>query len=169
MALSDVRTFSSQVGALFSTLCSQYLRKRCFGPLQVALVNIPMIREHCGYRRGLGLVHARNDEALGWTTKARGGPKALPPDAAAFFRARRKLGTEAIKGLHCDVLTSPLGNAPRERSLIFRLLDHLGPRDVLILDRGFPSRRLNPQTHRPRHHVRHSSGLRWRKGHDGSP
>lgn len=34
------------------------------------------------------------------------------------------------------------GKGHGERSLIFRLLDHLGPRDVLILDRGFPSRRL---------------------------
>ena len=215
MALSHVRDLSSQVGMLFFTLSVQFVRKRCFGPLQVALVNMTMIHEQCGYRRSLALVHARHGEAVGWTSAGRGGVKAAAPDAAAFCRARHKLAPEALKGLHGQMLASPLATAAQERwrwkgfrlvagdgawfllpaspevvsawgrpklaegkeayqpqllqvslwdvgavqplawveapcrgkgngerSLIFRLLDHLGTQDVLILDRGFPSRRL---------------------------
>jgi len=203
------------VRAILHFLPTGFDRERLLGPRQVVTVLMTMIREQCGYERGLALVNEHHGDVLGWNRKRRGRrARRRPPSGSAFCRARQNLLPAELLAMYGSALDSPQAMAARarwlwkghrllaadgvrfllpatppiidewgrprvasgeayqpqllqvsiwdvgaiqplswlqvpcrgkgygERSTILRLLDTMQPGDVLLLDRGFPSRRL---------------------------
>ncbi len=215
MGISHARAVQDDVRDILHILPTAFDRERLLGPRQIVAVLMTMIREQCGYARGLELVHEHHGDALGWnrTRRGRRAPR-RPPSASAFCRARQNLVPAELLEMYRVALDSPVATAARarwmwkghrlmaadgvrfllpatpsiiaewdrpkiaggeayqpqllqvalwdvgavqpvawvhvpcrgkghgERSAILRLLDTLQPGDVLLLDRGFPSRRL---------------------------
>jgi hypothetical protein len=215
MGTSHERTTQDTVRDILHFLPLGFDRERLLGPRQVVAVLMTMIREQCGYERGLALAYEHSGDALGWKNKRRGRrARRRPPSASAFCRARQNLLPAELLAMYRSALDSPLAQAARarwlwkghrllaadgvrfllpatqpiidewgrpkvaggeayqpqllqvaiwdvgavqplswvqvpcrgkgygERSAILRLLDTMKPGDVLLLDRGFPSRRL---------------------------
>ncbi len=215
MGITHERAVQDDVQDILHSFATGFDRERLLGPRQIVTVLMTMIREQCGYERGLALVHERHGDALGWNRK-RSGRRARrkPPSASAFCRARRHLLPAELLAQYRLALESPVARAAQsrwqwkghrllaadgvrfllpatpaiidewgqpkigagvayqpqllqvaiwdvgavqplswvqapcrgkgygERSAILRLLDTMQPGDVLLLDRGFPSRRL---------------------------
>jgi len=215
MGISHEHATEDDVRRFFHDLATGFDRERLLGPRQVVTVLLVMIREQCGYDRGLILTHERYGDAFGWTSKRRGRrARKLPPTASAFCRARQNLIPAEMLLLYRTLLESPTALSARqrwlwkghrtlaadgvrfllpatqpiidewgrpkvangeayqpqllqlalwdvgavqpiawvqvpchgkgygERSTILRMLDSMQAGDVLLLDRGFPSRRL---------------------------
>ena len=215
MGTSHERAIQDAVRDIFHFLPTAFDRERLLGPRQVVTVLMTMIREQCGYERGLALVNEHHGVALGWNRKRRGRrARRRPPSAGAFCRARQNLLPAELLAMYRSALDSPVALAAQtrwqwkghrllaadgvrfllpatqpiidewerpkvaggeayqpqllqvaiwdvgavqpiswvqapcrgkgygERSAILRLLDTMRPGDVLLLDRGFPSRRL---------------------------
>lgn len=215
MGNSHERALHHDVRELLHALPTTFARERLLGPRQVVAVLMTMIREQCGYERGLELTHERYGDALGWKSKRRGQrARRHPPSASGLCRARQNLVPAELLEMFRGALESPVATAARarwrwkghrlvaadgvrfllpaspsiiaewsrptiaggeayqphllqvalwdvgavqplawvqvpcrgkghgERTAILRLLDTLQPGDVLLLDRGFPSRRL---------------------------
>jgi hypothetical protein len=206
MASSQPRATLDDVRAILSSFASLFERERLLGPRQVVITLLFMIRNHCGYKRGLDTVSALLGAAFGW--------KKLPPKAGSFAKARRKLlpaemlamyrlalesssavaarnrwrwrgfrlvaadGTRFLLPAHDQLVgeylrprvaggeayqpqllqmtlwdvgaCQPLswcqcpcrGKGNGERALLMTLLSSLSSTDLLLLDRGFPSRRM---------------------------
>ena len=208
MGISHLQATQGDVRAIIHSFAALFERRRTFGPQQIVVTLMTMIRNECGYRRGLGLVHEHHGEVFGWGGGA-------PPDAGAFCRARQNLTPAEMQAAYRAALATPTAVAARnrwrwkgkvvyaadgvrlllpasdaviaewgrphiangleayqpqllqvtlwdvgavqplhwvhlpchgkghgERSAILKLIDRLVPGDVLLLDRGFPSRRL---------------------------
>jgi hypothetical protein len=215
MGTSHERAIHTDAQNLLHFLATGFDRDRVLGPRQVVAVLMTMIREQCGYERGIDLVHEHHGAAVGWDRKRRGRrARRRPPTASAFCRARQNLLPAELLAAYRAALDSPLAMAARarwlwkghrllaadgvrfllpasraiidewgrpkvaggeayqpqllqvavwdvgavqplawiqvpchgkgygERSTILSLLDTMRPGDVLLLDRGFPSRRL---------------------------
>lgn len=216
MGITHERATQDDVRDILHFMPTGFDRERLLGPRQVVTVLMTMIREQCGYERGLSLVHEHHGDAFGWSTKKRRGRRArrAPPSASALCRARQNLIPEEMLEMYRSALASPVATSARmrwlwkqhrllaadgvryllpatqpiidewgrpkvaggeayqpqllqvtvwdvgavqpiswvqvpclgkgygERSTILRLLDSMQPGDVLLLDRGFPSRRL---------------------------
>jgi hypothetical protein len=215
MGTSHERALYDDARNILHFLPTDFDRERLLGPRQIVAVLMTMIREQCGYQRGIDLVHEHHGEAVGWDGKRRGRrARRRPPSASAFCRARQNLLPAELLAWFRDALDSRLAVAARarwlwkghrllaadgvryllpatqpiidewgrpkvaggeayqpqllqvalwdvgavqpvswvqvpchgkgygERSAILRLLDNMNPGDVLLLDRGFPSRRL---------------------------
>lgn len=215
MGISHERAVHDDVRDILHFLPTGFERERLLGPRQIVAVLMTMIREQCGYERGLDLAHEHHGDALGWKSKRRGRrARRRPPSASAFCRARQNLVPAELLAMYRMALDSPVATAARarwlwkghrlvaadgvrfllpatpsiiaewgrpkiaggesyqpqllqvavwdvgavqplawvqmpcrgkghgERTAILRLLDTLQPGDVLLLDRGFPSRRL---------------------------
>ena len=215
MGISHERATQDNVRDILHLLPIDFGRSRLLGPRQVVTVLMTMIREQCGYERGLALVHERYGDAFSWNRKRRGRRALrLPPSASALCRARQNLVPAELEAMIRAAQEMPLAVAARERwrwkghrllaadgvryllpatqpiinawgrpqvtggeayqpqllqvavwdvgaiqpiawaqvpchgkgygerSTILGLLDRLHSGDVLLLDRGFPSRRL---------------------------
>jgi hypothetical protein len=215
MGTSHERAIHDDARNVLHFLATGFDRERLLGPRQIVAVLMTMIREQCGYERGIELVHEHHGEAVGWDRKRRGcRTRRRPPSASALCRARQNLLPAELLAMYCAAANSPLamaackrwlwkghrllaadgvrfllpatqpiidewgrpkvaggeayqpqllqvavwdvgavqpvawvqvpchGKGYGERSTILRLLDTMQPGDVLLLDRGFPSRRL---------------------------
>jgi Transposase DDE domain len=215
MGISHEHATQDDVRDILHFLPTSFDRERLLGPRQIVTVLMTMIREQCGYERGIALVNEHHGDALGWNRKRRGHrARCKPPSAGAFCRARQNLLPAELLAMYQAAVESPMARAARarwlwkghrllaadgvrfllpatqpiidewcrpkvtggeayqpqllqvaiwdvgavqplswvqvpchgkgygERSTILHLLDTMQPGDVLLLDRGFPSRRL---------------------------
>jgi len=215
MSTSHERAIHNDARNFIHFLATGFDRERLLGPRQVVAVLMTMIREQCGYQRGIDLVHEHHGEAVGWDSRRRGRrARRRPPSASALCRARQNLVPAELLAMYRAAVESPLAMSARtrwlwkghrllaadgvrfllpatqpiidawgrpkvaggeayqpqllqvaiwdvgavqpmswiqvpchgkgygERSTILRLLDSMQAGDVLLLDRGFPSRRL---------------------------
>jgi hypothetical protein len=215
MGISHERAIHQDARNFFHLLATGFDRDRLLGPRQLVAVLMTMIREHCGYERGIDLVYEHHGDAFGWEGKSRGRrARRRAPSASAMCRARQNLLPAELLAMFRAAVELPLAQAAQvrwlwkghrllaadgvrfllpatpaiisewgrpkvaggeayqpqllqvalwdvgavqpvswvqapchgkgygERSVILRLLDDMRPGDVLLLDRGFPSRRL---------------------------
>lgn len=206
MASSQPRATLDDVRATLTSFASYFERGRLLGPRQVVVTLLIMIRNQCGYKRGLDTVSALMGAEFGWGD--------VPPKACSFAKARRKMLPAEMLAMYHLALESPSAVAARnrwrwrgfrlvaadgsrfllpahdplvqaylrplvaggeayqpqllqmtlwdvgacqplawcqtqcrgkgngERALLMRLLSSLSSTDLLLLDRGFPSRRM---------------------------
>ena len=215
MSKSHERAIQDDVRDILHFFPTGFDRERLLGPRQIVAVLMTMIREQCGYERGIDLVHEHHGEAVGWDRKRRGRrSRRRPPSASALCRARQNLMPAEMLAMFSAAQQLPMAVAARERwmwkghrllaadgvrfllpatqpiidewdrpkvaggeayqpqllqvaiwdvgavqpvswvqvpchgkgygerSTIMRLLDTMQAGDVVLLDRGFPSRRL---------------------------
>ena len=64
MGISHERKIRDAVQDIFHVLPTCYKRERLLGPRQVVTVLMIMIREQCGYERGLALAHEGHGDVL---------------------------------------------------------------------------------------------------------
>jgi IS4 transposase len=98
--LDDVRSILTSFSGLFE-------RDRLLGPRQVVVTLLVMIRDGCGYRRGLATVSAMMGAEFGW--------KELPPSAGSFSKARHKLLPAEMLAMYRLALESKCAVAARDR------------------------------------------------------
>lgn len=205
-SLQQPRATVDDIRAILLSFSLLFDRQRLLGPRQILMVLMFMIRDDCGYRRGMMTISGLMGQEFGWGK--------FPPSAGSFSKARAKFDPAEMLKMYQMALQSPTAVAARnrwrwrgyrlvaadgvrfllpakkplintflrplvtggeayqpqmlsvtlwdvgacqplswrhrpcrgkgngERAVLLDQIDQLSPTDLLLLDRGFPSRRL---------------------------
>lgn len=125
MASQQPRATLDDVRAILTSFSGEFKRERLLGPRQLMVTLLIMIRNDCGYKRGLTTVSAMMGAEFGWGM--------LPPSSGSFSKARHKLLPSEMMAMYRLALELPSAVAARNRWLWrgFRLVAADGSRFLL--------------------------------------
>lgn len=106
-SLQQSRATVDDIRAILVSFSLQFDRQRLLGPRQILMVLMFMIRDECGYRRGLTTISGLMGEEFGW--------KKFPPSAGSFSKARSKFKPADMMEMYRLALQSPTAVAARNR------------------------------------------------------
>lgn len=106
-SLQHQRATVDDIRAILFSFSMQFDRQRLLGPRQILMVLMFMIRDDCGYRRGLITISGLMGEEFGW--------KKFPPSAGSFSKARAKFKPADMMEMYRLAMRSPTAVSARNR------------------------------------------------------